>query len=220
MDTASLTHTHSQTVKKPAPCSELTHTQCRTAKVHQGGLETQAPPRPSVAKARLPFQHSTTAEPSQPLLVPKPAIPLGTGQKTEKLVVASPGKRQLFEASISIALLCFVFSFPRRPTSGFLPSRCSLSSQQRCWYAAAAAVAGFSRWCLSLTHSSSHSQTFSIRAHSSLPGFSKDWRFPVGVSGYHPNGNGSSLILQFPQLFRCPRRKGLCFARLGPASFS
>lgn len=46
----------------------------------------------------------------------------------------------------------------------------------------------------SLTHSSSHSQTFSIRAHSSLPGFSKDWRFPVGVSGYHPNGNRSILL--------------------------
>lgn len=38
--------------------------------------------------------------------------------------------------------------------------------------AAAVAVAGFSMWCVSsLTHSSSsHSQAFSIRAHSSLPG--------------------------------------------------
>lgn len=59
--------------------------------------------------------------------------------------------------------------------------------------AAAVAVAGFSMWCVpSLTHSSSHSQTFSIRAHSSLPGFFKRLEISSGGLRCHPNGNRSA----------------------------
>lgn len=48
-------------------------------------------------------------------------------------------------------------------------------------------------WCVSsLTHSSSHSQTFSIRAHSSLPGFFKRLEISSGGLGCHPNGNRSA----------------------------
>lgn len=87
--------------------------------------------------------------------------------------------------------------------------------------AAAVAVAGFSMWCVpSLTHSSSHSQTFSIRAHSSLPGFFKRLEISSGGLRCHPNGNRSSLILQFSQFFSRPGSKGFCFVRLGSSSFS
>ena len=59
--------------------------------------------------------------------------------------------------------------------------------------AAAVAAAGFSMWCVSsLTHSSSHSQTFSIRAHSSLPGFFKRLEISSGGLRCHPNGNRSA----------------------------
>lgn len=48
-------------------------------------------------------------------------------------------------------------------------------------------------WCVpSLTHSSSHSQTFSIRAHSSLPGFFKRLEISSGGLRCHPNGNRSA----------------------------
>lgn len=63
VDTASFTHTHSQTVKKPSPpCSRHTHSTA-WQRYTKGGLEPQAPSFLSVAKARLPFttkHHSWT----------------------------------------------------------------------------------------------------------------------------------------------------------------
>ena len=116
----------------------------------KGGLETQAPSLSSVAKARLPFtakHHSWT----QSLLLSQASHSTRHRPKDRK-ASSSLSWEESFLFYKQVIPLFFTFQDGRR--YGFLRSQCLLSSLTALLLvAAAAAVAGFSIWCVFKPHS-------------------------------------------------------------------
>lgn len=176
-----LIHTHSLLDWKSftpsfIPCTDsIVRQRLQQAAGDPGSISLQQP-KPDL-RQRAPQLNPVSSPPNRP-------FPFCAGHDRE----ASPGLSE--EETCSLLRQKSVVPSSRR---WLMPGFSTQVSAQLANSAAAVAVAGFSMWCVSsLTHSSSHSQTFSIRAHSSLPGFFKRLEISSGGLRCHPNGNRSA----------------------------
>lgn len=142
-------HIHSQTAEKPSPPLDGTQTvPCGKGTPKVGWRLRLLLSISSKGQVAFSIKHHSW---TQSLLLPKPVIPLSISQRTEK---ASPSLSWEERALCLKHVNPSVFSFPRWLMLRFLRSQCLLSSLTALLLAAAAAaVAGFSMWCIFKPHS-------------------------------------------------------------------